>query len=104
MGIAKGRKQFWGSRGSCGLVPEATQNGDIICMLGGGDIPFVLRPIGRQYQLLGDAYIEISEDLDFQSDFDLGLSLFHKEEELDIHLGRDIGGGLDIRLQTFIIQ
>jgi hypothetical protein len=104
MGIAKGRKQFWGSRGSSGLVPEATQNGDVICMLGGGEIPFVLRLIDGQYQLLGDAYIDVSEDLDVRGGFDLGLSLFDKEEDLDVQPNLDIGEGMDIRIQTFIIR
>jgi hypothetical protein len=104
MGIAKGRKQFWGSRGNTGLVPEATQNGDVICMLGGGDIPFVLRPVDGQYQLLGDAYIDISEDLDVQSELDLSLSLFDEEEDLDVQPSLDFGGGLDVRVQTFIIR
>ncbi|TVY64273.1 Heterokaryon incompatibility protein 6 OR allele [Lachnellula suecica] len=57
-GITEGRKQFRGFRGSTGLVPKATRHGDIICMLAGADIPFVLRPVEEEYELVGDGYIE----------------------------------------------
>jgi hypothetical protein len=66
MGISKGRKQFRSSSGANGLVPDAARHGDIICILGDSEIPFVLRPVGdEQYELVGDGYIELDDTLDF---------------------------------------
>ena len=62
LGICHARKQFRGFSGSSGLVPEATQHGDVICILAGAEIPFVLRPAGGRYQLIGDGYIERGPD------------------------------------------
>jgi len=44
-------------------VPEAAKHGDILCVLGESEIPFVLRPVGAQYKLIGDAYIDVGEDV-----------------------------------------
>lgn len=38
------------------LGPAVMEQGDIICVLLGGKQPFCLRPIGDQYQLLGECY------------------------------------------------
>lgn len=39
-----------------GLGPAATQPGDGICVLFGGDAPFVLRPAGDGYLVVGKSY------------------------------------------------
>lgn len=65
-GLAEGRKQFRGSKGSTGLVPQATQHQDIICSLASAEILFVLRPVGSQYKLVGDGYIDVGEEFNFQ--------------------------------------
>lgn len=62
-GICEARKHFNGPNGITGLVPQDTRAGDIICILGNSDIPFVLRHVGRYYELLGDGYIDVENDL-----------------------------------------
>jgi hypothetical protein len=62
MGIVHGRQQFHSSTGCTGLIPLVAREGDVICMLGNSKVPFVLRPIGDRYQLIGDAYIDVADD------------------------------------------
>jgi hypothetical protein len=45
-------------RGFMGLGPSYTQPGDIVCVLRGGSVPFVLRPLeGDYYQFVGECYV-----------------------------------------------
>jgi hypothetical protein len=62
MGIVHGRQQFHSSTGCTGLVPLVANEGDVICILGNSKVPFVLRPVGDQYQLIGDAYIDVVDN------------------------------------------
>lgn len=62
--ICEGRKQFRGFKGSRGIVPKDTKHGDIICILGAAEIPFVLRAVKGKYVLIGDAYIEFGNEFD----------------------------------------
>jgi hypothetical protein len=62
MGIVHGRQQFRSSTGCTGLIPLVAREGDVICMLGNAKVPFVLRPIGDRYQLIGDAYIDVVDN------------------------------------------
>jgi hypothetical protein len=42
--------------GHIGLGPLATRSGDLVCVLNGGDVPFILRPTsGGKYYLVGEA-------------------------------------------------
>jgi Heterokaryon incompatibility protein (HET) len=43
--------------GRMGLGPYRSQLGDVVALLYGGDLCFVLRPKGDQYELIGDAYV-----------------------------------------------
>jgi hypothetical protein len=52
-----GRKYFVSAKGYMGLVPKATQEGDMICIFMGGRTPFVVRPAGENYQLIGACYV-----------------------------------------------
>jgi hypothetical protein len=52
-----GRKYFVSANGYIGLVPEAAQEEDMICIFMGGMTPFVIRPAGENYQLIGACYI-----------------------------------------------
>lgn len=55
------RSLFFTKGGYVGLGPSC-QQGDVVCLLFGGEVPFILRPKGGCYQLVGDAYIhEIME-------------------------------------------
>lgn len=54
-----GGAAFCGTKGRhVGLVPALALPGDRICLLHGGKVPFVLRPLhGGVYRLIGEAYI-----------------------------------------------
>ena len=63
-----GRRLFFDTGGELGLVPVASRPGDWVCVLFGGNIPFVLRPTGGAYRLVGECYLrdnisELAEDL-----------------------------------------
>ncbi|CAN9343177.1 unnamed protein product [Alternaria sp. RS040] len=55
--ICTNRRLFHTTRGLFGLGPLAVQPGDIAVILHGGYTPFVLRPKGKYYQLLGECYL-----------------------------------------------
>ncbi|KAK5626019.1 hypothetical protein RRF57_001735 [Xylaria bambusicola] len=40
-----------------GLVPDTAKDGDVICIMQGFNVPYVLRQIGDHYIFLGDAYV-----------------------------------------------
>jgi hypothetical protein len=40
-----------------GLAPESAEEGDLICILLGGQTPFVLRQAGDHYTLIGPCYV-----------------------------------------------
>lgn len=52
------RRIFWTSGGSYGLGPGCMRVGDIVAVLYGGNVPYVLRPRGNGYLLLGKAYVD----------------------------------------------
>ena len=58
-----GRRLFYTSKGYLGLGPALLQAGDLVCVLAGGAIPFVLRqdsrssPSKRRFTLVGEAYV-----------------------------------------------
>ena len=51
------RRFFVTATGMMGMGPPATKAGDLICMLFGSELPFVLRPLGHYLELVGDAYV-----------------------------------------------
>lgn len=55
--LAAGRKFAITSNGDFAWVPRSTQLGDCICFLAGYAVPFVIRPSGRLFELLGDCYL-----------------------------------------------
>ncbi|CAJ2503078.1 Uu.00g104720.m01.CDS01 [Anthostomella pinea] len=48
---------FTTASGLCGLAPRLTQEGDIVVVLFGTDVPFSLRPIKADYRLIGATYV-----------------------------------------------
>ena len=44
-------------KGYIGLAPENTQTGDMIVLLEGGKLPFILRQTGSHWSIVGDSYI-----------------------------------------------
>ena len=55
--ISYGRRIFVTDSGFLGLGPKAMLPGDIVCVLLGGSVPFVLRPMNGYYLLIGETYI-----------------------------------------------
>ncbi|KAK1993787.1 hypothetical protein LX36DRAFT_585648 [Colletotrichum falcatum] len=48
-----------GANGWIGFGPDTMRKGDVIAVLSGGDVPFVLRPIqDGHYTLIGECYVE----------------------------------------------
>ena len=57
--ISEGRRLFISVSGHMGLCPEATEPEDVICILFGADVPFVLRPLQNgNFLLVGECYID----------------------------------------------
>ena len=51
------RKSFITGNGLMGLGPLSMADGDRVCVLFGGKVPFILRPHGETWKLLGGAYV-----------------------------------------------
>ncbi|OCL05410.1 HET domain-containing protein [Glonium stellatum] len=51
------RRFFVTSKGSFGIGPQWLKKGDIVCVLYGSGVPYILRPNGGTYILLGESYI-----------------------------------------------
>lgn len=53
------RKLAITEKGYIGLVPAETERGDLVCVLYGGQMPFILRAIegSEKYELIGEAYV-----------------------------------------------
>jgi hypothetical protein len=53
------RRFFVTEKGMLGLGPRTMEEGDVIAVLFGGSVPFVLRPVeeGRYWRLVGDCYV-----------------------------------------------
>ncbi|KAL9119653.1 MAG: hypothetical protein Q9187_003794 [Circinaria calcarea] len=57
------RRLCWTTRGRMGIVPAATSLGDLVCMLFGGQVLYVLRSTGQDhYEFMGECYIHGSMD------------------------------------------
>lgn len=50
-------KIFSTRRGMLGICPRILRGGDLCCILFGASVPFILRPVGSQCRLVGEAYI-----------------------------------------------
>lgn len=53
-----GRKLFLTKRGYFGLAGNVAKEGDLVTIIFGTAMPFLLRPVGDKYQILGEAYVE----------------------------------------------
>jgi hypothetical protein len=58
LGPTRGRNMFVTGTGWLGLAPHGTQQGDVIFVVVGADVPFVLRQCGEAYEIIGEAYVE----------------------------------------------
>ena len=55
--VTHNRRVYITNEGRLGLGPMAMKPGDRICVLIGGRIPFVVRPVQRGWILVGEAYL-----------------------------------------------
>ncbi|KAF2248538.1 HET-domain-containing protein, partial [Trematosphaeria pertusa] len=56
--VCSGRRVFRTSNGALGLGPRCMREGDMVVVLFGGDMPYVVRPMGPVFLLLGEAYVD----------------------------------------------
>ncbi|KAH7090442.1 heterokaryon incompatibility protein-domain-containing protein [Paraphoma chrysanthemicola] len=54
--MLNGRRVFIGENGYCGIVPDHTHKGDLICVLFGCDVPVVLRQEAEHFTFIGECY------------------------------------------------
>jgi hypothetical protein len=54
----RGRKVFVTQMGFLGLGPAEVEPRDVVCILGGGNLPYVVRPLGQdEFTFLGPSYV-----------------------------------------------
>ena len=60
LGPTRGRVFFTSATGFVGLAPYGTREGDLIFVVLGADVPYVLRPLENDegYELVGEAYVQ----------------------------------------------
>ena len=81
MGTTYARKPFMTSKGYVGLGPAHLQEGDVVCILFRGTVPFILRPHpgeGGSYRAVGEAYIHGIMDGEF-------MNANPKEDQFTLH-------------------
>jgi len=54
---SKYRKMIFTQKGYLGLAPPETMEDDIVCVLLGGNMPFILRPEGSYHTFIGECYV-----------------------------------------------
>ena len=55
--LLTGRRLAFTDKGRVGIMPEATEVNDVVCIVKGGVTPFVIREEGEDWRLVGDAYV-----------------------------------------------
>ena len=59
MRMTSGRSPFVTEKGSLGMSSSQVRRGDVVGLLGGAQVPFVLRPdIGGNYTIVSEAYVD----------------------------------------------
>lgn len=72
------KRLFKTKSGLVGLGPHLVRSGDLCCVLYGGNIPFLLRPVGSSYKLVGEICIEKVMQGEAMVDFVLG-DMYHAQ-------------------------
>jgi hypothetical protein len=67
------RRFFVTEQGYMGLSFPETRVGDIVCVFPGLEVPFIVRPDGEYYLLVGEAYVQGLMDGEAMQDLDAGL-------------------------------
>ena len=52
-----GSRIFMIEKGYIGMGPSSMCIGDVVCILFGGEVPYLLRPKGSHWQFIGDCYV-----------------------------------------------
>lgn len=55
--VASHKKFFTTNKCAIGLGPQSMRPGDVICILSGGRVPFIVRAEGSEFRLIGEAYV-----------------------------------------------
>ncbi|KAH7369985.1 hypothetical protein BKA65DRAFT_487486, partial [Rhexocercosporidium sp. MPI-PUGE-AT-0058] len=55
--MTRARVFFLTKKGYMGLGPAGMLPGDRVFTLIGGDVPFAIRPVGEEFELVGEAYV-----------------------------------------------
>ncbi|KAF2113532.1 heterokaryon incompatibility protein-domain-containing protein [Lophiotrema nucula] len=74
------RRLFRTTDGSLGNGPIAMAEGDVVCILLGGKVPYVLRPVDDHYRFVGECYVHNimnGELARMRNDNERALSVFH---------------------------
>lgn len=58
LGPTRGRVMFVSASGWLGVAPHGTMEGDVIFVAIGADVPYVLRPCGDRFELVGECYVQ----------------------------------------------
>jgi hypothetical protein len=75
---ARGRVPFITAKGNLGLGPKGLQKKDIVAVLAGSEVPFVLRAVsGQEYEMIGEAYVDGIMDGEACSKGDTELKMIH---------------------------
>jgi len=79
------RSIFTTNTGHIGLGPSVLQPQDIICVLYGGKVPYILRPAGDHYLFVGEAYVHGYMEGEAISQWRAGELGGIKEQVFEIH-------------------
>ena len=63
-----GRRFFTTTKGFMGLAPDIAEVGDKVCLIAGCCTPFIIRPEGPNYALVGESYVHGVMDGELMSD------------------------------------
>ena len=55
--VAPHRKFFTTKKCAIGLGPRSMRPGDVVCILSGGRVPYIVRAEGSEFRLVGEAYV-----------------------------------------------
>jgi hypothetical protein len=79
------RRLFSTSCGFIGNGPQVLQPGDCVCILFGGDVPYILRPEGDHYLMVGESYVSDIMDGEFISSWKNGKNPSALEKEFRLY-------------------
>jgi hypothetical protein len=69
-------------KGYFGMAPEQTRRGDVVCILLGGRLPVILRPVGQHWEFIGECYIHGVMQGEAMADLENGL---YKQQSFELH-------------------